>query len=125
MPLGENGMGLSGGQKQLVALARLTLRDPRVVLLDEPTHSLDQNSENLALSSLARWTADKTLIVVTHRPKVLQIVDRIIVVDNGQVVIDGPRDAVLRHLNEQEQKKNNSNNNQNVKQENIEKSDED
>lgn len=105
MPLGENGMGLSGGQKQLVALARLTLREPKVVLLDEPTHSLDQNSENLALNSLARWTYDKTLIVVTHRPQVLQIVDRIIVIDKSKVVIDGPRDAVLRYLNEQEQKK--------------------
>ena len=104
MPLGENGMGLSGGQKQLVALARLTLRDPRVVLLDEPTHSLDQNSENLALNALARWTSDKTLIVVTHRPQVLQIVDRIIVIDNSKVIIDGPRDAVLKHLREQEQK---------------------
>lgn len=104
MPLGENGMGLSGGQKQLVALARLTLREPRVVLLDEPTHSLDQGSENLALNALARWTSDKTLIVVTHRPQVLQIVDRIVVIDNSKVVIDGPRDAVLRHLREQEQK---------------------
>ncbi|MGX3067367.1 type I secretion system permease/ATPase [Ursidibacter arcticus] len=102
MPLGENGMGLSGGQKQLVALARMTLRDPRVVLLDEPTHSLDQNSENLVLNSLARWSVDRTFIVVTHRPQVLQIVDRIIVIDKGKVVIDGPRDAVLRHLQEQD-----------------------
>lgn len=109
MPLGENGMGLSGGQKQLVALARLTLREPRVVLLDEPTHSLDQSSENLALNALARWTSDKTLIVVTHRPQVLQIVDRIVVIDNSKVVIDGPRDAVLRHLREQEQKAMNQN----------------
>lgn len=102
MPLGENGMGLSGGQKQLVALARMTLRDPKVVLLDEPTHSLDQNSENLVLGALARWSADRTFIVVTHRPQVLQIVDRIVVIDKGKVVIDGPRDAVLRHLNEQD-----------------------
>lgn len=109
MPLGENGMGLSGGQKQLVALARLTLREPRVVLLDEPTHSLDQSSENLALNALARWTSEKTLIVVTHRPQVLQIVDRIVVIDNSKVVIDGPRDAVLRHLREQEQKAMNQN----------------
>ncbi|MGX2974865.1 type I secretion system permease/ATPase [Ursidibacter arcticus] len=106
MPLGENGMGLSGGQKQLVALARLTLKDPRVVLLDEPTHSLDQNSEVLALNSLARWSLGRTLVVVTHRPQVLQIVDRIVVVDNGRIVIDGPRDAVLRHLKEQESQQN-------------------
>lgn len=98
MPLGENGMGLSGGQKQLVALARLTLKDPRVVLLDEPTHSLDQNSEEIALRALARWTAHRTLLVVTHRPQVLDIVDRVIVIDNGKVVIDGPKAAVLNYL---------------------------
>lgn len=103
MPLGENGMGLSGGQKQLVALARLTLKDPRVVLLDEPTHSLDPNSEEIALRALAHWTVNRTLVVVTHRPQVLDIVNRIIVIDNGKVVIDGPRDAVLRHLREKNQ----------------------
>ncbi|NEN75766.1 type I secretion system permease/ATPase [Pelistega sp. NLN82] len=103
MPLGENGMGLSGGQKQLVALARLTIRDPRVVLLDEPTSDLDQGSEEMVLQSLARWMGNRTLIVVTHRPQVLKIVNRIIVMDNGKVVIDGPRDAVLEHLRKNEQ----------------------
>lgn len=102
MLLGENGQGLSGGQKQLVALARLTLKDPRVVLLDEPTSNLDQNSENVVLHALAHWTKNKTMIVVTHRPQVLQIVNRIIVVDNGKVVMDGPRDAVLAHLRQNE-----------------------
>lgn len=102
MPLGENGMGLSGGQKQLIALARLTLKNPRVVLLDEPTHSLDQGSEEIALSALARWTASRTLVVVTHRPQVLEIVDRIVVIDDGKVVIDGPKDAVLRYLKEKQ-----------------------
>lgn len=104
MPLGENGMGLSGGQRQLVALARLTLRDPKVVLLDEPTHSLDPKSENLTLNALARWSTNRTLVVVTHRPQVLQLVERVIVVDEGKVIIDGKRDAVLRYLEEQEQK---------------------
>ncbi|WP_159990654.1 type I secretion system permease/ATPase [Pelistega ratti] len=103
MPLGENGMGLSGGQKQLVALARLTIRDPRVVLLDEPTSDLDQGSEEMVLQALARWIGNRTLIVVTHRPQVLKIVNRIIVMDNGKVVIDGPRDAVLEHLRKNEQ----------------------
>lgn len=103
MPLGENGMGLSGGQKQLVALARMTLKDPRVVLLDEPTASLDQASENQVLNALANWCQNRTLIVVTHRPQVLQLVDRIVVMDNGQVVMDGPRDAVLKRLNGEDQ----------------------
>ncbi len=106
MPLGEDGMGLSGGQKQIVALARMTLRQPRVVLLDEPTTGLDQATERSSLQAIANWAQDKTLLVVTHRPQVLQIVNRIIVVDNGQIVMDGPRDAVLQKLaqNEVEQK---------------------
>lgn len=102
MPLGEDGLGLSGGQKQIVALARLTLRQPRVVLLDEPTTGLDQGTENMALHALAQWGRDKTMIVVTHRPQVLQIVNRIVVVDGGQVVMDGPRDAVLKRLSDNE-----------------------
>lgn len=99
MPLGANGQGLSGGQKQLVALARMTLKDPKVVLLDEPTHSLDQGSENVVLQALGQWIANRTLVVVTHRPQVLQLVDRIIVVDNGEVVMDGKKEDVLARLN--------------------------
>lgn len=98
MPLGEDGQGLSGGQKQIVALARLTLKQPRVVLLDEPTTGLDGETEVRALNAIARWAYDKTMIVVTHRPQVLQMVNRIIVMNNGQVVMDGPRDAVLQQL---------------------------
>ncbi len=103
MPLGENGQGLSGGQKQLVALARLTIKDPRVVLLDEPTSDLDQGTEEMVLQALARWMGNRTMIMVTHRPQVLKLVNRIIVIDNGKVAIDGPRDAVLEHLRKNEQ----------------------
>ncbi|OOH87641.1 hypothetical protein BMT54_09685 [Pasteurellaceae bacterium 15-036681] len=105
MPLGENGQGLSGGQKQLVALARLTIKDPRVVLLDEPTSDLDQGSEEMVLQALARWVGNRTMLVVTHRTQVLKLVNRIIVVDNGQVVMDGPRDAVLARLQQGDQQK--------------------
>ncbi|MDH2998752.1 hypothetical protein A1D22_02800 [Pasteurellaceae bacterium LFhippo2] len=104
MPLGENGQGLSGGQKQLVALARLTIKDPRVVLLDEPTSDLDQASEEMVLQALAHWIGSRTMLVVTHRPQVLKLVNRIIVVDNGQIVMDGPRDAVLARLQQGEKK---------------------
>ncbi len=104
MPLGEDGLGLSGGQKQIISLARLTLRNPKVVLLDEPTTGLDQGTERMALNSMAQWCKDKTMIVVTHRPQVLQIVSRIIVMDNGKVVMDGPRDLVLQKLMQNEEK---------------------
>nr|WP_314106915.1 type I secretion system permease/ATPase [uncultured Neisseria sp.] len=103
MPLGEDGLGLSGGQKQIIALARMTLRDPRVVLLDEPTTSLDQATERIALNAIAQWGRDRTMLLVTHRPQVLQIVNRIIVMDNGKVVMDGPRDLVLQNLMQSEQ----------------------
>ena len=105
MPLGEDGLGLSGGQKQVVNLARLTLRHPRVVLLDEPTASLDEHTEKQALRGLEQWSKDKTLVVVTHRPQVLSLVDRVVVMDQGRVLLDGPRDAVLAKLTENEKAK--------------------
>lgn len=100
MPLGEDGLGLSGGQKQIVALARLTLRHPRVVLLDEPTASLDDSTEQQALRGIAQWAQHKTLVVVTHRPQVLALVNRIVIIDEGKVIMDGPRDVVLQKLRE-------------------------
>ncbi|TNH04383.1 type I secretion system permease/ATPase [Testudinibacter sp. TR-2022] len=102
MPLGENGLGLSGGQKQVIALARMLLRNPKVVLLDEPTTALDQASEIQALRVLANWCRNRTMVIVTHRPQVLQIVDRIVIIEQGKVVMDGPRDAVLKRLAENE-----------------------
>ncbi|MFS3859937.1 type I secretion system permease/ATPase [Proteus mirabilis] len=105
MSLGENGLGLSGGQKQIVALARMTMRNPKIVLLDEPTTGLDQYSEIQALNAISAWCRSRTLLVVTHRPQVLSIVNRIIVVDNGKVVMDGPRDVVLQQLAKNETEK--------------------
>jgi ATP-binding cassette, subfamily C, bacterial LapB len=98
--LGEDGQGLSGGQKQLVGLARLVLRDPAVALLDEPTSGLDQGTEHHVLQALAQWSRDgeRTLVVVTHRPQVLDIVDRIVVLERGRVVMDGPKAQVLQAL---------------------------
>lgn len=98
MMIGEDGQGLSGGQKQIIGLARLTLHNPSVVLLDEPTSGLDQGSEIEALKGIQDWAQDRTLIVVTHRPQVLDIVSRIIVIDGGKIVLDGPKAQVLQTL---------------------------
>lgn len=98
--VGEMGGLLSGGQRQLVALARALVHKPQILLMDEPTSSMDAQSEILFLRQLkeAMATGNSTLIVVTHRPAVLELVSRIVVVDAGRIVMDGPRDAVLAAL---------------------------
>lgn len=98
LPIMEGGKGLSGGQKQLVAFTRLLLCQPDVWLLDEPTASMDGAQETQCLNVLSEYTAGKTLVVVTHKPSVLPLVDRLIVIAGGQVVMDGPKQAVLDRL---------------------------
>ncbi len=98
--ISEGGKGLSGGQRQLVAFTRLVLCNPGILLLDEPTASMDDAQETRCLSVLAdEARAGKTLIVVTHKPSVLPLVNRIIVIAGTGVLMDGPRDTVLRQLN--------------------------
>lgn len=94
----EGGQGLSGGQRQSLLLSRLLLRQPQVLLLDEPTASLDDITERRLLEQLATWCQGRTLIVATHRASLLQLVERIIVVDSGRIVIDDHRDAALARL---------------------------
>lgn len=94
----EGGRGLSGGQRQSLLLARTLLRQPRVLLLDEPTAWLDEVGEQGLIRHLEPWLASRTLVVATHRPAVLKWVDRIIVVDNGRVVLDDTKQAVLAKL---------------------------
>lgn len=96
MQVGEGGQMLSGGQRQMVALARALLSDTPVVLLDEPTSAFDAASEQRLLSELKTLLAGRTLIVATHRPAPLELVRRLVVLDAGQVVADGPRDVVLK-----------------------------
>ncbi len=97
-PVGERGEGLSGGQRQAVALARTLLMDTPVLLLDEPTNSMDSGTEDRVLSQLEEFTKDRTLVVVTHKPALLRLVTRIVVMDQGRVVADGARDQVLQAL---------------------------
>ncbi|UNU73748.1 peptidase domain-containing ABC transporter [Moraxella nasovis] len=109
LPISEGGKGLSGGQKQLVAFTRLVLTQPSVWLLDEPTASMDNSQEQQCLQVLAQELQDpsKTLIVSTHKLGLLSLVNRIIIMADGQVVMDGPKQAVLEQLrkNEEEAKK--------------------
>lgn len=98
LPIGEMGDGLSGGQRQLVSLARSLIARPAMLLLDEPTSSMDMQTENKFIEHLKNATDDQTLVVVTHRPSLLSLVDRIIVIDDGKVVADGPKDHVLASL---------------------------
>ncbi len=98
--VGEQGKALSGGQRQAVALARALVRDPEVLILDEPTSNMDTDSELQVQRRLASVTEDKTLILITHRLSMLRIVDRLIVMEEGRIRLDGPRDAVLQRLRE-------------------------
>jgi ATP-binding cassette subfamily C protein LapB len=97
-PVGEMGNALSGGQRQLVALARSLLLNPQVLLLDEPTSGMDMQTERQFLQRLEVATQGRTVVIVTHRFSVLEQIDRLIVVDSGQIVADGPKDEVLRAL---------------------------
>jgi ATP-binding cassette subfamily C protein LapB len=98
LPISEGGRGVSGGQRQLIGLTRLLLANAPVWLLDEPTASLDTNTEALVLKTLQQRCEGRTLIIVTHKQSLLPLFDRLIVVTQGRVVLDGPRDAVLARL---------------------------
>lgn len=95
MPLGEGGQALSGGQRQLVALARALLSPCAILLLDEPTSAFDINGEAALLQSLSAELAGRLVVIATHRPGPLSLADRLIVMDRGRITADGQRDAVL------------------------------
>ncbi|MFH1215067.1 MAG: type I secretion system permease/ATPase [Pseudomonadota bacterium] len=98
MPVEEQGRGLSGGQRQSVALARAILLDPPIIILDEPTSSMDNRTEIHIKTRLAKILKGKTLVLFTHRASLLDLVDRLIVIDSGIIVADGPRAGVLEAL---------------------------
>jgi ATP-binding cassette subfamily C protein LapB len=98
MPLTEAGGGLSGGQRQLVAIARMMLRDPTLVFLDEPTSMMDQTTETKVIEVLGAWLKGRTLVLSTHRLQLLVWVERIALMDQGRILLEGPREEVLKKL---------------------------
>ena len=98
MPVGERGELLSGGQRQSVAIARALLNDPAILLFDEPTGAMDHSSEETFKHHMRDYAHGKTLVVVTHRTSLLELVDRIIVIDAGKIVADGPKEQVVEAL---------------------------
>src|SRR4051794_36191634 len=105
LPVGERGSRLSGGQRALLVLARALVSPSKMLFLDEPTGSMDTQTELYFIEHLkTALAADQTLIVATHRHNMLSILTRLIVIDGGKIIADGPRDAVLKHLTDAAQK---------------------
>jgi ATP-binding cassette subfamily C protein LapB len=98
--VGERGALLSGGQRQSIAIARAILLDPPILLMDEPTNHMDEMTETQFKNALAPYIKNKTVILTTHKPSLLTLVDRLIILENGHLLADGPKDQVLKALAE-------------------------
>jgi ATP-binding cassette subfamily C protein LapB len=98
MLVGERGESLSGGQRQGVAIARAVINDPPILLLDEPTSSMDSSSEEEIKRRLTEYAQGKTMVLISHRTSLLDLVDRIIVMDGGRIMADGPKEQVITAL---------------------------
>jgi len=96
--LTDRGLSLSAGQRQAISIARALVNDPELLIMDEPSASLDLNAEQTFVQKLSTMLNNKTLITVTHRLPLLELVDRIIVLADGKVALDGPRDQILEQL---------------------------
>ena len=97
-PVGERGEGLSGGQRQAIALARALITNPRVLVCDEPTNAMDIQAEDLFMKHIAEQAKTRTLILITHRQQLLKLVDRLLLIDQGKIIADGSRDKVVEAL---------------------------
>ncbi len=98
LQVGEHGRNLSGGQRQNLALARALLLDPPILLMDEPTSAMDNATEERIKRTLAEITSNKTLLLITHRASMLSLVNRLIIVDRGRIIADGPKQSVMEAL---------------------------
>jgi len=93
--IGERGEGLSGGERQIVTLARALVSNPKILILDEPTNSMDDLSENTFKTKLRSIIENKTLILITHKPSMLSLVDRLIVINDGKIIADGKKEEII------------------------------
>ncbi len=98
LPIHDGGAGLSIGQRQSIGWARLWLQDPRIVLLDEPTAALDQTLEATLVNRMRSWLKGRTAVIATHRLPILELCDRVLILQGGKLAVDGPREAVLDHM---------------------------
>ncbi|ABK43073.1 ABC transporter related protein [Magnetococcus marinus MC-1] len=98
--IGEQGQGLSGGQRQCVSIARALIHNPPILLLDEPTSAMDSGSEERFKKVIEDTLPGKTLLLVTHRASLLSLVDRVVIIEDGQILADGPKEAILWQLKE-------------------------
>lgn len=94
--VGERGEGLSGGERQAVTLARALITNPNIMILDEPSNSMDKQTEQAFMKRMKKLISDQTLIVITHKMNLLSLVDRVIVLDDGKIVADGPKETVFK-----------------------------
>jgi ATP-binding cassette subfamily C protein LapB len=102
--VGENGNRLSGGQKQAISLARALVRNPSILIFDEPTNGIDSALEMTIKQNLNEYLSNKTFIMITHRTSLLSLVNRLILIDRGQILADGPTDEIMSKLGGQAQR---------------------
>jgi ATP-binding cassette subfamily C protein LapB len=96
--LTERGQQLSGGQRQALSIARALVSNPAVIVMDEPTSAMDNATEQELVLRLKASLADKTVILITHRGSLLSLVDRVVIIDSGRIMADGPKEQVLNKL---------------------------
>ena len=104
MPVGERGDGLSGGQKQSISIARAFVKFSPIVLLDEPTNSMDSTSENNFIKAMIKHKEDRTMIIISHKNSLLNITNRLILLEQGKIIIDDTKSEVIKQLNQEAQK---------------------
>ena len=106
--LSEGGRELSGGQRQAICVARAFVGNPKIIIMDEPSSAMDSGSEKQLLNDLKDILTNKTLILITHRGTLLSLVDRVVVLDSGRILADGPKEKVLQAAAQQASKMQNS-----------------